>query len=57
MTQEVTCPHCSNSDSSMMELEVISNKLEVWYCEICSKRFNRVIDEPRPNNKAGETSK
>jgi DNA-directed RNA polymerase subunit RPC12/RpoP len=45
MNQEIVCPHCSNSDERMLELEVVSNKLEVWYCGVCSKLFSLVKEK------------
>lgn len=43
---EVTCPHCTNMDSTMMELTLTSNKVQFWYCIVCGKNFHIIIESP-----------
>ena len=37
--QEIVCPHCTNSDPSMLELVVTTKLFAVYICEVCSKSF------------------
>ena len=38
--QEITCPHCTNSDARMMEETIRTALFIVFTCSVCSKVFS-----------------
>jgi transposase-like protein len=52
----IVCPHCSNSDDTMLELETSTITKQYWFCGICSKNFIiEVKNESGPDNQADKT--
>lgn len=39
-----TCPHCTNSDKSMIELLVDTKLIKIYLCAVCGKSWQEKID-------------
>ena len=40
----MTCPHCTNSDKSMIELLINTPLIKIYRCEVCSKSWQEKHD-------------
>jgi transposase-like protein len=54
MKPELMCPHCTNMDYTMLEHELTSNRLQVWWCMVCGKNFHVIVESNEPKNKGNE---
>lgn len=35
----ITCPHCKNNDSSLLEITIETAKILQYLCAVCGKTF------------------